>query len=419
MKKLILLSIVGLFILSCDFVDKPKISDDNLVFNLSYRASIELEQKNFLPGKIMKVICSGLDAQKEYKVARFFLDGGGDEVGMPRYIKDNESKTLRFRVLRQLGKYRIKIIDMETDSVVARKNYFTVESLDPEPPIDPPDPPVDPPVTSHTFSFEVMTDKYTVEDQNSWKLFSQSGTVIASGPDVPYANNTSYWHEVKLDNGNYRLEFYDNSTDGLTSGGYVKAFIDGQFIFRGASYRWDNPDNPYKLGPMGKKAILKFRVGPGNYALTTREQEYLDEHNKHRKIAHEAEGLKYVPLRWNEAVAKEAQRWADYLVRDGKCDLVHEQQGLMGENLAARTGTADPRPVSSVVQSWVNSPGHYSQLKWRGSHYLGCGEAYGDNCSVQACRFVTFGNCNGYDNWIEDYTPCSSMCPPEGCYIEN
>ena len=88
----------------------------------------------------------------------------------------------------------------------------------------------------------------------------------------------------------------------------------------------------------------------------------------------------------------------------------------MGENLAARTGNNTPRPIPAVVQAWVNSKGHYFQLKWRASRYLGCAEAYGDRCSVQVCRFVTAGNCNGFDNWVKDYSSCSSVCPPEGCF---
>lgn len=272
-----------------------------------------------------------------------------------------------------------------------------------------------PPVNSeHIFKFEIMTDKFPSD--NSWKLFNEQDIIVAEGPDVPYEPEQLHSATVPVPNGNYRLEVYDSGGDGLRSG-FVQCYMDNMSFFWGR-YWFDDPGIPYKKLAFSNKGVVKFRVGPGSYILTEREQGYLNEHNRHRKIAHEAEGLKYVPLRWNSELADYARAWAEHLTEDN-CKLVHEQNTGMGENLAARMGTAAPRPIEGVVQSWVNSEGHYYQLKWRGSHYMGCGEAYGEKCSVQACRFIAPGNCNGYDNWIEDYTLCGVVCPPGGCYTEN
>eukprot|EP00951_Prasinocladus_malaysianus_P014453 scaffold109934_cov41-Prasinocladus_malaysianus.AAC.1 len=63
--------------------------------------------------------------------------------------------------------------------------------------------------------------------------------------------------------------------------------------------------------------------------------------------------------------------------------------------------------------------GHYTQVIWRASEYVGCGEAgssaYG---YVQVCRYIRPGNCNGKSNYMEASTPCGPFCPEEGCSAE-
>lgn len=267
----------------------------------------------------------------------------------------------------------------------------------------------------HVFKFEIKTDSYGSD--NSWKLFNDKGVVVDKGPDKPYGNNKLYSINIPVSDGNYRLEVYDTGNDGLKDDAYIKCYLNNMEFLKAKSW-FDDPNKPYEKLWFKDIATIKFRVGSDNTPLTDREQQYLDEHNKQRKIAHEEVGLKYIPLRWNHELARRSYIWAKYVAKNKGCKLEHEQNIPEGENLAARHGSAAPRPIDGVVQSWVNSPGHYYQLKWRGSHYVGCAEAYGDNCSVQACRFIAPGNCNGYDNWIEDYTACGVTCPPEGCYVE-
>ena len=276
---------------------------------------------------------------------------------------------------------------------------------------------IDPPVPGdYTFKFKIKTDKFGSE--NYWRLFNEQDIIVAEGPETKYEGEQLYIEAIKIPKGKYRLDVYDNGGDGIANGGYVECYINDMSFFKGR-YWFDDPDVPYKKIAFRDIGIVKFRVGSNGDVLTDREQQYLDEHNKHRKIAHEEAGLKYIPLRWNHELARLSYGWANHIAKEKGCKLEHEQGIPTGENLAARHGTSNPRPIDGVVQSWVNSPGHYFQLKWRGSHYVGCAEAYGDKCSVQACRFVAPGNCNGYDNWIEDYTMCGAICPPEGCYTEN
>ena len=60
--------------------------------------------------------------------------------------------------------------------------------------------------------------------------------------------------------------------------------------------------------------------------------------------------------------------------------------------------------------------GHFTQVVWRATHYVGCGVASGRCGHIQVCRYIKPGNCNGRDNFMEKETPCSPDCPPEGCF---
>lgn len=67
--------------------------------------------------------------------------------------------------------------------------------------------------------------------------------------------------------------------------------------------------------------------------------------------------------------------------------------------------------------------GHFTQVGWRASKYLGCAIAEkvfdGDtHCAIQVCRYVRLGNCNGKTlrNVLADTSPCGPECPREGCF---
>ena len=83
--------------------------------------------------------------------------------------------------------------------------------------------------------------------------------------------------------------------------------------------------------------------------------------------------------------------------------LLNSHSNSFGENLAKNVGNKSTfgqlYPVDNIVRRWVEfevglpypSNGHLTQVLWRASTYLGCGEAAkeyrGGMCRVQVCRY--------------------------------
>ena len=116
------------------------------------------------------------------------------------------------------------------------------------------------------------------------------------------------------------------------------------------------------------------------------------------------------PLQWSDALAAEAQAWADHLAAAG-CRFEHSQTDH-GENLAAGTsGALDP---DAVVAMWAReeekydykkagfsmATGHFTQVVWKDSQAIGCGVA----------------TCRGMDTWVCNYDPPGNY---EGQYRES
>lgn len=133
-------------------------------------------------------------------------------------------------------------------------------------------------------------------------------------------------------------------------------------------------------------------------------------HNRER----EAIGVK--PLRWNPALAADAAKWAQHLVKVGY--LVHYQEAPddmdpQGENLWA--GTKGYYGLESMVGLWIDEKknykpgvfpansrtgdledvGHYTQLIWRTTHEVGCAMARGAKDDFLVCRYAEGGNVMG------------------------
>jgi hypothetical protein len=113
------------------------------------------------------------------------------------------------------------------------------------------------------------------------------------------------------------------------------------------------------------------------------------------------------PLSWSRALASDAQRYADAIVRD-KCNLQHSETEL-GENLFGGTGN---NTAVTVVERWAAEErcfrygripkscrctcGHYTQLVWGQTERLGCGMATcADGSQVWVCRYDPAGNYAG------------------------
>ncbi len=114
------------------------------------------------------------------------------------------------------------------------------------------------------------------------------------------------------------------------------------------------------------------------------------------------------PLTWSDTVAKSAQAWADELKTQYNCRLKHNPKRQYGENLGGGSGrlTSD-----LIVGLWAAESTdydyasnrcttgkyctHYTQMVWRKSTEMGCGEARCDHATVWVCNYNPMGNYMG------------------------
>jgi uncharacterized protein YkwD len=110
-------------------------------------------------------------------------------------------------------------------------------------------------------------------------------------------------------------------------------------------------------------------------------------------------------LRWSNQLSADAQRWADELIAR---NAFEPQRGLRwGQNLfEIVNGAANPW---QVVQGWASESanydprtntcsarcGHYTQLVWRDTKYVGCAAARRGNREVWVCDYLPPGNILG------------------------
>lgn len=140
------------------------------------------------------------------------------------------------------------------------------------------------------------------------------------------------------------------------------------------------------------------------------EERILAAHNRERG------DLNVPPMRWNNALAADAAKWASHLVRVGH--LVHYKEAPddwdpQGENLWA--GTKGYYSPEAMVGLWIaekrnyrpgifpansrtgnlEDVGHYTQLIWRSSREVGCAIARGGQDDFLVCRYAEGGNVIG------------------------
>ncbi|HIK32469.1 MAG TPA: SCP-like extracellular [Oscillatoriales cyanobacterium M59_W2019_021] len=117
------------------------------------------------------------------------------------------------------------------------------------------------------------------------------------------------------------------------------------------------------------------------------------------------------PLSWSDALASDAQEWADYLASLGR--LQHSENTGQGENLWM--GTSGFYSYTDMVEAWgeeqqyfiggtfpdVSSTGdwsdvgHYTQMVWRETTAVGCGIATAEGNNILVCRYSPPGNFMG------------------------
>ncbi|MUG94122.1 hypothetical protein F7734_17695 [Scytonema sp. UIC 10036] len=163
-----------------------------------------------------------------------------------------------------------------------------------------------------------------------------------------------------------------------------------------------------------------FQLQPGEYSFidaafndtissfkpttetSTFAEEILNAHNKYRAEV----GVQ--PLQWSNDLAASAQQWANHLAQTGKFE--HSRSG---ENLAL--GTTGAFSVTQLVDIWGNEKqhfrndifpnvsntgnwqdvGHYTQVVWRNTTFVGGGLARGNGNDILVCHYNPVGNFSG------------------------
>ena len=278
---------------------------------------------------------------------------------------------------------------------------------------------------------DIQFDKYA--EENSWELTNiDTGKKVTGEPTGTYQANDFESLLVCLEDGNYRFTIFDQFGNGICCSegkGYYKLSMDDEIIV-------------YDLFGTGVERSNDFIVGYyKNLVITQRELDYLNEHNTRREYYHKKFGKAYVPLKYSMGLAAAAKGWAETLLDDCYTDgILHDpNRNLQGENLAKAVGSYDEwgeiKSVSNIVWRWVEREEtwsypenlHFSQVLWRASRFMGCGESMkdlgnGKMCRVQVCRYTRPGNCavvDGLDlqeKMLDDYSQCGYACPPEGCF---
>ena len=111
------------------------------------------------------------------------------------------------------------------------------------------------------------------------------------------------------------------------------------------------------------------------------------------------------PLKWSRSLARFAQQWADELARTS-CRMKHRSGHRFGENLFI--GTAGHFRALHAAKAWEGEKplykggvltrtnwkpaGHYTQMVWRDTRRLGCGEAECNGMLLVVCNYDPPGN---------------------------
>lgn len=114
-------------------------------------------------------------------------------------------------------------------------------------------------------------------------------------------------------------------------------------------------------------------------------------------------------LQWSQKLAGYAQFWADHLASSG-CRMQHRQGDNYGENLfmgtagyysavdAAKSWEAEKQYYRGQVLSSSNwhASGHYTQMVWRDTSYVGCGQSQCNGSLIVVCNYDPPGNYMGH-----------------------
>lgn len=267
---------------------------------------------------------------------------------------------------------------------------------------------------------EFKVDKYAKE--TTVLLTGNGQTHLASRKDVgAYQTKTM---QKCVPPGTYVLKLQDQDGICCSNGkGFYKMFVNGIQVISGGYF-------------VGSKSHT-VKIGSNWQAqMSTRDREWLNAHNSRRRKYNGGRG--YVALRYSRTLASAARSYAARLGNNCKGALTHASGIQDGENLAKNMGSGNwgqQYSADKIMGRWVENEltwsypknAHYTQVVWRATQYVGCGESVqtingNQICRVQVCRYARAGNCNVRNgNWRseawKDDTGCGRPCPSEGCFV--
>ncbi|CAH1407288.1 unnamed protein product [Nezara viridula] len=195
---------------------------------------------------------------------------------------------------------------------------------------------------------------------------------------------------------------------------------------------------------------LNGRVIMSGHLNCTQKQLIVDTHNEMRqkvaagKVPTQPVAADMVELRWSEVLSRKAQQWAD------GCVFIHDPDLMLGgehigQNLAQESSSKDVLSVPDLVgmmNSWFSEvykfgyngtftfdSGHYSQVIWGSTKYVGCGIIYyfkaNEYYSYFVCDYLPPGNWIGLKPYVYGPRDCeahhlaNSKRFPNLCAIDN
>ncbi|MBC2845137.1 T9SS type A sorting domain-containing protein [Winogradskyella flava] len=131
---------------------------------------------------------------------------------------------------------------------------------------------VSPSYTTSTVVFNILTDDYG--DETAWSLLDSSGSIIANGPSLPYADNTSYQETITLPitDDCYTFIISDSADDGICCGygigNYNLQDGNGNFIINSSGDFGSlesvlfNVENPLSVNEFGLNNLVGIYPNP-------------------------------------------------------------------------------------------------------------------------------------------------------------
>lgn len=163
------------------------------------------------------------------------------------------------------------------------------------------------------------------------------------------------------------------------------------------------PSAPKPVSPGPAAAEPKAKAPPTKLGATKLLPKDVQAVTVHHNKVRAAVGVG--PLKWSPTLATYSQKWADHLA-GSSCKMEHRSDSQYGENIFR--GTAGYFNAVDAARAWESEKkfykggalkqaswkpaGHYTQMVWRDTRMLGCGEATCNKMLIVVCNYDPPGN---------------------------